>query len=43
VNLVLGAPRPLADAAQAALSLNFAFGGANAALVFTRADRPAAA
>jgi 3-oxoacyl-[acyl-carrier-protein] synthase II len=43
VNLVLGAPRPLTDAARAALSVNFAFGGANAALVFTRPDRPAGA
>ena len=43
VNLVLGAPRPLTEAARAALSVNFAFGGANAALVFTRADRPPAA
>ncbi|HXU44396.1 MAG TPA: beta-ketoacyl-[acyl-carrier-protein] synthase family protein [Thermoanaerobaculia bacterium] len=35
VDLVLGSPRPLA--ARAALSTSLAFGGSNAALVFTRA------
>jgi 3-oxoacyl-[acyl-carrier-protein] synthase II len=36
VDLVLGAPRPLAGA-RFALSTNLAFGGANAALVLERA------
>jgi 3-oxoacyl-[acyl-carrier-protein] synthase II len=37
VDLVLGAPRPIPHA-RAALSLNLAFGGANAALVFRLLD-----
>jgi 3-oxoacyl-(acyl-carrier-protein) synthase len=36
VDLVLGAPRPLA--ARTALSTNFAFGGSNAAIVIQRAE-----
>ncbi len=43
VNLVLGEPLPLPDGARAALSVNFAFGGANSALVFARAESPAGA
>jgi 3-oxoacyl-[acyl-carrier-protein] synthase II len=39
LDLVLGRPRPLTRAA-CAISTNLAFGGANSALVFRRAERP---